>query len=186
MGIASIVSGAMGSLGIRILGAMAIALVTSQPEAQTLSPDLAPYAAIENWCGRGEIPLNPTTIPWIGCFHLSAGRDVAGEFLNHHVVIKIGDDGKRVLAVDGTVIYSDNTPAQEHILPFMISNSDGYGICEGTSTTKCHSYIGPFKKLPDKSIIFVTTECLPPGYWVCVTTQANWDYEEKTRPPGLR
>jgi len=40
------------------------------------------------------------------------------------------------------------------------------------------SHIEIYSRNPDKSILFMVVECLPPNSRLCVTTQKNWDFEK--------
>ena len=155
-------------------------------EAQVFAPSLGPYGRLDSYCGTGRIPQDVATIPWIGCVYLSAGHGARGTFWNHNVEIAVGADGREAFTVDGTSITETHSPqrtASGTNMPFVrVGGVDGYWICQGTSGAACPSDITIFSRNPDKSVLFMVSECLAPTYHLCVTTRENWNYEKSRQP----
>jgi hypothetical protein len=172
-------------LRIVILPGLLLALHVHRAGAEnSLAPDLAPYASISNWCGRATISQNVTEVPWIGCFILSAGHSATRTFSNHRVGVAVDMAGQDVFTVDGTVVTTSTAPKRlpsETNLPFIHETGAGYVFCEDGAGRSCPFEITIFERNPDRSVLFVVDECLPPGYSVCVSTQENWDYETARR-----
>jgi hypothetical protein len=162
-----------------ILIIFAVCFLAFKVKAQVIAPSLGSYGRVDSYCGKEEITKDISKIPWIGCFYLSEGRSAAGEFLGHHVEVKVNINGEEDFTVDGTpvsVVHDKNISKSGTNLPFVhISGTAGYWICEGTDPG-CPSKIEVFWRTPDKSILFEVVECLPPNYKECVSTQPNWDY----------
>jgi hypothetical protein len=150
---------------------------------QVIAPSLGPYGRLDTYCGKGEIPKDPFSIPWIGCFYLSKGRLAIGDFLNHRVEVDVDTDGMEVFIVDNVTVATTRDPATHKLatnLPFVrVGGTEGYLICE-EDNSNC-ARIEVFARNADKSVLFMVTECLPPAYHICVTTQSNWDYEMSRR-----
>jgi hypothetical protein len=144
---------------------------------------LGSYGQLSTYCGHAPIPADATLVPQIGCFTLSPGRSAQGTLAGHLVKVSVDVRGQEVFAVDGTVVVETydrkRQPSRFTNLAFVHTQGvAGYGICEvATNDGWCPTHITVFGTRPDKSILFVVSECLAPGYRVCVTTQENWDYE---------
>jgi len=150
-------------------------------------PSFAPYLSVKTFCGKDPIPQNIAAIPWIGCFSLSAGHSATGTFSNQHVDVAVDASGQEIFTVNGTVVVDKNDFAQhirETNLPYVrLEGTAGYSICPDTATgsENCPSSINIYSRNPDKSVIFMVSECVPPLYHACAMTQDGWDYQ-KSRP----
>jgi hypothetical protein len=167
--------------------AVAIFTTTSLPGftgAQAEQPGashLGAYGKTSTYCGAEAIPRNQPTIPQVGCFYLSAGHRAIGTFATHSVEISIDDTGAAIFIVDGQRISESHDTASWTNLPYVTAGGvAGSSICEKPTNRNaaCPSRITIFSKDPDKAILFSVSACLPPQYHLCVTTQANWDYEK--------
>jgi hypothetical protein len=160
-------------LGIAVVGSF-----LSRPAAAQ-DPVASPSNAYRGICGDEQILQNPATIPWIGCFYLSEGRSAAGTFLNQHVEIAVDSAGHEVFTVDGTVVTKAVDPQQTN-LPFVRVGASGYVFCRNEPSDPCPTHIDVFSRNPDKSILFVVSECLPPRNreHICALSQKNWDFEK--------
>ena len=137
---------------------------------------LRKYGLPQTYCGTEAIPQDITTIPWIGCFTLSADHSATGTFSNHQVEVAVDANGEEVFTVDGTVITTIRFPqrASETNVPYVHVTSSGYGFCDEAGAAFCPSSITVFSRNSDRSVLFMVAECLPPTYRVCVLTQQNW------------
>jgi hypothetical protein len=152
-----------------------------QAQAQTpdvIAPRLGPYGRLDSYCGKDDIPKNPFSIPWIGCFYLEKWRVSIGDFLNHRVEVDVDPDGKEVFIVDNVTVVTTRDPITHKPvtnLPFVrTASTPGYIICE-EDNSNCPARIEVFSRNPDKSVLFMVSECLP-EHRLCASTQANWDY----------
>jgi hypothetical protein len=143
----------------------------------TTAPHLGAYGVTSTYCGKGAVPQNSKNIPLIGCFQLSAGHDAIGEFSGHTVKVTVDGAGDEVFAVDGALIGEMGGRPN---LPFVrpAGGGAGYAICQNASSPSCPANITVFARNPDRSVLFVVAQCLPPTNHVCVTTQENWNYEK--------
>jgi hypothetical protein len=117
----------------------------------------------------------------VGCFYLSAGHQALGTFATHLVEVAVDATGAEVFKVDGHVVVEMHGTPTSTNLPFVKAGGvAGYSICKGEAGrySGCPSSITIFSRDPDKVVLFVVSECLPPKYSLCVTTQENWDYEK--------
>jgi hypothetical protein len=156
-----------------------------QVAAQTPSL-LAPYLSVRTYCGKDPIPQNIATMPWIGCFSLSAGHSATGTFSNQNVEVAVDAGGQEIFTVNGTVVVEKNDPQRRvrgtNLSYVHVEGVAGFSICPDTAGPEnCPSSINIYSRNPDKSVIFMVSECLPPQYHLCVLSQENWDYQ-KTRP----
>jgi hypothetical protein len=153
-----------------------------QAAAQSSSP-LGPYASLKTFCGEAPIPQNIATIPWIGCLALSAGHSATGTFSNQHVEVAVDPGGQEIFTVNGTVV-TEKTDPQTHVrgtnLAYVrVGGLAGYSICpDNAGPGNCPSSINIFSRNPDKSVLFMVSECFPPQYKACALTQSMWDYEK--------
>jgi hypothetical protein len=129
-------------------------------------------------CGQETIPRDVMTIPWIGCFSLSAGHSAIDTFSNQKVEVAVDAAGQETFTVNGTAITIRDPLATN--LPYVRRSPLGYAICpdDAKSDSSCPSRIEVFFRNADKSILFVVSECLPPSNQVCAMTQKNWDFEQ--------
>jgi hypothetical protein len=165
---------------LAITGLLLLAKAKAQAQESAESP-LGVYGKTSTYCGAEAIPQNPTTIPQIGCFYLSAGRGATGTFATHRVELSVNGEGKEVFKVDGTYITDNHETATWTNLPYVsVGGVAGYSICKEPTdrNSACPSRISIFSRNPDKTVLFMVTECLPPGYHLCVTTESNWEYEK--------
>jgi hypothetical protein len=173
------------SIGLLLaaLAAAIVLLVGHRTEAQTSTASpLGVYGQTSTYCGSGAIPQNAATIPWIGCFSLSAGHRATGTFSNHNVDVSVDIAGNEVFSVDGTVVVEKTRDPPRHgretNIPYVHPDGvDGYSICPDESPGSCPSHIDVFSRNADKSVLFMVAECFPPLYRSCVLTQKNWDFE---------
>lgn len=141
-------------------------------------PSLAKYGLPKTYCGTDDIPRDVTTIPWIGCFILSAGHSATGTLSNHSIEVTVDADGDEVFSADGTVITINRLPQRPAYgtnVPYVYVVGSGYGFCEGAGTPYCPAHIGVFSRNADGSVLFTVSECFPPENRVCVLTQENWE-----------
>ena len=175
-----------GTLNQRPWGQLALLLglgvlaASDSPHAQ--DSKLGSYSQPTTYCGNGPIPVNAASIPQIGCFILSPGRSAQGTLAGHLVNVSVDAKGQEAFAVDGTVVVETYDPKRQpsrftNVAFVHTQGVAGYGICQVATDDGCPVNITVFGTRPDKSILFVVNECLPPGYRVCVSTQENWDYE---------
>ena len=135
-----------------------------------------PYALL---CGDGPIPRDAPTIPWIGCFYLSAGHSAAGTFANQKVEVSVDATGNEAFKVNGTVVATGHG-GQPTNVPTVRPSGSGYWFCPDAASDQCPSGINIHSRGADKSVFFVVTECLPPQdrRHVCVMKQKDWDFEK--------
>jgi hypothetical protein len=153
---------------------------------QSADSHLGVYGKLSTYCGKQVIPRDPSAIPEFGCFYLSAGRGAKGTFATHRVEISVDGAGKEAFKVDGTLVVDTHDTATWTNLPYvMAGGAAGYSICEGPtdriSGLGCPSTIEVWSRNPDKTILFLVSECLPPEYRQCVVSQAGWDYAKSRR-----
>jgi hypothetical protein len=152
-------------------------------KAQSPPSRLSAYGSINTYCGRDPVLQNADIIPWIGCFLLSAGHSATGMFSSHHVDLAVDATGQEIFAVDGTSIADIVGPQRSKSgtnLPFVHAGM-GHSFCKDEADGPCPSQIIALSRNPDKSVLFMVLECLPPENHVCVTTQENWTYENSRR-----
>jgi hypothetical protein len=152
--------------------------------ARAQTPDLSKlgvYGKTSTYCGTKEIARNPQAIPDVGCFYLSSGRHAIGTLASHHIDVSVDNAGVEVFMVDGDlVVDTRDTASGTNIAYVGASGTTGYRFCEGATdrNTGCPISLIAFSRNADKSIFFMVSECVPPNYRLCVTTQENWDYEK--------
>lgn len=153
-------------------------LFTQQTTAMDATPSpLGIYGATSTYCGKGPVQQNVKTLPLIGCIQLSAGHGASGEFSGHAVKVIVDGAGHEAFTIDGTLIGEmGGRPSLPFVRP--AGGGAGYAICQDASSPSCPANITVFSRNPDRSVLFVVAECLPPTNHVCVTTQENWDYEK--------
>jgi hypothetical protein len=87
------------------------------------------YGGANKFCGTEAIPRDDETIPWIGCFILSANNSASGTFANYRVKVTVEASGKEVFTVEDTVIKQVRFP-QPPILrtnvPYVRPAGSGY------------------------------------------------------------
>jgi hypothetical protein len=169
-------------IDLSVILALTGLLLVAQTRAQEPSePHLGVYGRTTTYCGGEAIPRNEPVLPQIGCFSLSAGHRATGTLATHSVEVSVDDAGAEIFKVDGQRITETHDTATWTNLPYVkVGGVAGYSICERPTdrNSACPSSITIFSRDPDKAILFVISECLPPKYRLCVTTQANWDYEK--------
>jgi hypothetical protein len=142
------------------------------------------YGKTSTYCGVEVVPRNQPTIPQVGCFYLSPGHRATGTVATHLVELSVDGAGMEAFKVDGQRITDTLDTATRTNLPYVKAGGvAGYSICEGPTdkNSGCPSSITIFSRDPDRAVLFMVSQCLPPEYRVCVTTQANWDYEKSRR-----
>jgi len=168
-----------------LLIAASSALFLAHASAQvTLPSRLGVYGKLSAYCGTEEIVRNIQTIPAIGCFSLSAGHGAVGTFASHRVEVSVDDAGNEVFKVDGALLVETHDNASGTQLPYVgVGGVAGYRFCEGPTdrNTGCPASITIFSRNSDKTILFMVSQCFPPEYHLCVTTQQNWDFEKSRR-----
>ena len=147
---------------------------------------LSPYGRLSTWCGRNPIPREVVTLPSIGCFVLSPAHSASGEIAGHRVEVGVDENGQDVFTADGTVVTAIYDPQQHpprfSNLPYAHTmGGDGFAFCLGSTNLSCPSTIEVFSRNPDKTVLFIVSNCLPPDYRVCVNTQESWNYETSKR-----
>jgi hypothetical protein len=166
------------SLLLGTTGLLLLAQVRAQDPAQS---NLGVYGKTSTYCGAEAIPRNSPIIPEIGCFYLSPGHRATRTFSTHRVEVSVDSAGVEVFKVDGALVMEARDTASGTKLPYVgASGAAGYRFCEGPTdrNTGCPATITIFSSDSDKTVLFIVSECLPPTYRVCVTTQENWNYEK--------
>lgn len=175
------------ALLLGLIAASACADPTHPKRGANRNSPLGAYAATSTFCGPGRVPADPVAIPWIGCFSLSAGHNAGGTFANRSVNVAVDASGHETFTVDGIVVHDELEPPQPRSrtnLPFVYTDgSGGYRVCPGYAD-RCPSDVGVFSRNPDRSVLFMISECLPPDYNACVSTQDNWNYEVSRATSG--
>lgn len=159
-------------------------LATQVPASDPADSPLGVYGKTSTFCGPEAIQRDPQTIPQIGCFYLSAGHGATGTFATHRVELSVDGAGREVFKVDGTHITDTRDTATWTNLPYVsVGGVAGYSICEGPTdrNSGCPSKINIFSRDPDKAVMFLVSQCLPPDFHLCVSTQANLDYAKSRR-----
>jgi hypothetical protein len=164
-----------------VLLAMAgLPFAQARAQAPADSP-LGVYSKPSTFCGGGTIAQNPTTIPQIGCFHLSSGHAASGTFSMHRVEVSLDNAGNEAFKVDGALITdTGNTASGTNLAYVGAGGVAGYRFCEGPTDRNngCPASITIYSRAADKSVLFMVSQCMGPKYRVCVLTQENWDYEK--------
>lgn len=173
----------MHSIGRKLFAiGLAFALASGVQAARAdAPPSLAKFGMPKTYCGTDDVLRDVTTIPWIGCFILSAGHSATGRLSNHRIEVTVGADGNEVFTADGTAIVINRPPqrpASGTNVPYVHVVGSGYGFCEDAGTSPCPANIGVFSRNADHSVLFTVSECYAPEYRVCVLTQKNWDFYE--------
>jgi hypothetical protein len=161
-----------------------VPLLTRTPAQAADLSRLGSYSRLSTYCGVKTIPRNEVAIPLIGCFYLSPAHKAKGALATHRVALSVDSGGNEIFEVDGVTIMDDRGTASGTNLPFVGAGGvEGYRFCEVATdrNTGCPANITIFSHNPDKTVLFMVSECLPPKYYVCVSTQENLDYE-KTHP----
>lgn len=156
----------------------------TEAQESTSSP-LGAYGSMSTYCGKGSITENVVTIPWIGCFSLSAGHRASGVLSGQHVEIAVDSNGQEIFTVNGSVVtgtFGPNRTPSGTNLPFVRVSGAGYSFCEDQTTAHCAIDVSIFSRDPDKSVHFMVAECFPPPGRLCVLNQKNWDYEKSRLP----
>jgi hypothetical protein len=169
-------------INFSFLVGMTGAILQSQGKAQeAVQPNLGIYGETASYCGAGAVARNPVTIPNIGCFRLSPGHAAVGRFSTHRVEVSVNSQGHEIFSVNGAPVVETHETASGTQLPYVgVGGVAGYRFCEGPTdrNTGCPVSITIFSRDADRTALFMVSECLPPKYRLCVTTQANWDYEK--------
>jgi hypothetical protein len=170
------------NIDLTVILAMTGLLLVARTQAQEPGEShLGAYGKTSTYCGVKAVPRNQPTIPQVGCFYLSAGHRATGTLATHFIEISVDDAGTEIFKVDGQRITETHDTATWTNLPYVtVGGVAGYSICERPTdrNSGCPSSITIFSRDPDKAVLFLVSECLPPQYRLCVTTQANWDYEK--------
>jgi hypothetical protein len=154
-------------------------------------PELGRYGQLSEYCGQAPISVNAPVLPQIGCFVLSSGHYVQGAIVGHQVNVSVDANGQEVFAVDGTIVTEmfDQTRAPHRFtnLPFVhLGGIAGFTFCQRATDDWCPTRIDVFNRRPDKSILFMVVQCVPPNYRTCVTTKENWNFELSRAKQGGR
>lgn len=154
----------------------------SSANAMDRSNDSTTGTLGSTYCRNHPIQHDAPSIPWIGCFYLSAGHHAEGTFSFHNVEVGVDPSGLAIFIVDGTMVEAQ--PSESHTnLSFVRRDPIGYEFCEGTTATSCPTHIAVFSRDTDKSVLFLVSECFAPKYQYCVTSQDEWDSEvDRGRP----
>jgi hypothetical protein len=164
-----------------IVAVMGLLFIPCSRAQESAEPHLGAYGKASTYCGADAAPRNEPSIPQVGCFYLSAGHRATGTFATHLVEVTVNTAGAEIFKVDGHVVVETQGTATSTNLPYVkVGGVAGYSICKGQTdrASGCPSSITVFSRDPDKVVLFVVSECLPPKYSLCVTTQENWDYEK--------
>lgn len=163
-------------------------LLVHRAEAQSSSSSpWNPQNAQNTFCGGETPPQGSATIPFAGCFVLSAGQSAAGVFASHNVVVSLNSYGQISYTVDSTLVSGSQRTASGTNLPFVQDRSiNGMSFCLGTTDdSSCPSNITIFSRKPDRSVIFLVAECFPPDYRSCVVSQKMWDMAHSHQQPDI-
>jgi hypothetical protein len=102
-----------------ILGVLVTALSFSPYEAKAHDSDsshLGAYGQTSTYCGSKPIQQNPTTIPQIGCFVLSAGHSATATIATHNIEVSVDTSGNENFKADGVLITTIlSTPTQTNL-----------------------------------------------------------------------
>ncbi len=155
---------------------------TNKAKAQLSDPAsrLGPYGLMKTYCGSEPIPHDVTQVPWIGCFYLSAGNSAVGLLSKHRIEVAVSPNGEESFKVDGTLVtevQGPQRPVSGTNVPFArVSGVAGYHLCEDADGKACSSIINIYNRTPDKAILFMVAECLPPRYHTCTQNKEMWEY----------
>jgi hypothetical protein len=111
---------------------------------------------------------------------LITGHSAKGNFSGHQIEVSVGPTGMEAFKADGMAVMSmfDRTkrPSVFTNLNYVrpSGGSSGYAICLDGSG--CPSDITVFSRNSDKTVLFLVSECVPPDYHRCETTQENWNF----------
>lgn len=170
------------NIDLTVILAMTGLLLVARTQAQEPGEShLGVYGKTSSYCGDKAVPRNEAIIPQVGCFYLSAGHRATGTLATHSVEISVDAAGTEMFKVDGQRITETHDTASWTNLPYVtVGGVAGYSICERPTdrNSGCPASITIFSRDPDKAVLFVVVQCLPPIYHLCATTQANWDYEK--------
>jgi hypothetical protein len=146
-------------------------------QATAQSSSAAPAGRYALLCGDDPIPRDAPTIPWIGCFSLSAGHSATGTLANQKVEVSVDATGNEVFTVNGTVV-TINRGSQPTNVSSVRPTGSGYAFCTDAAADNCPAGITVHSRNADKSVFFVVSECLPPRgrEHVCVMKQKDWDF----------
>jgi hypothetical protein len=163
--------------GTTLAAALAMTGLFVGHQADAHSSSSAPGGPYALLCGDDPIPRDAPTIPWIGCFYLSAGHSATGTFANQKVEVSVDATGNEVFTVNGTVV-TINRGSQPTNVPSVRPTGAGYAFCTDATSDNCPAGITVHSRNADKSVFFVVSECLPPRNreHVCVMKQKDWDF----------
>lgn len=147
-------------------------------QAAAQSSNSSPASSYALLCGDDPISRDASTIPWIGCFYLSAGHSATGTFANQKVEVSVDAAGNDIFKVNGTVVTRTRDPQGTNV-PYVRPTGSGYSVCPDATSDNCSSGIDVHSHNADKTVLFVVSECLPPRNreHVCVLKQKDWDFE---------
>lgn len=151
------------------------AVAQSDPNQLPTAPALGRYAdTLSNICGRNRVDVNPTKIPFIGCFALKAGTSLSGQIDGRAVTIRVSPHGEEIVEVDGVPIRQTNSSTTniEGVKP----SSSGFAFCTKEKPQDC-PVLSTLLRQPEKFVTFDVSRAFKPRSYV--TNQENWNFESK-------
>ncbi len=140
---------------------------------------LSVWGKAGTYCGQKLVPLNPTKLPSLGCFQLSSGHSAKGIFAGNKIDLSITEQGQEVVKANGVVVTNSGGST-------VRLGGAGYLFCSVAASptnpfpSSCATQIDVFSRNPDKSVLFIVSECVLPQYQVCASDQDNLDFLEKS------
>jgi hypothetical protein len=147
----------------------------SDPNQLPTAPALGRYTdTLSNICGRNRVDVNPTKIPFIGCFALKAGMSLSGDIDGRAVTIRVSPHGEEIVEVDGVAIRQTNSSTTniEGVKP----SSSGFAFCTKEKPQDC-PVLSTLMRQPEKFVTFDVSRAFKPRSYV--TNQENWNFESK-------
>ena len=151
--------------------------VAQSPDPNQLptAPALGRYAdTLSKICGRNRVDVNPTKVPFIGCFALRAGTSLSGDIDGRAVTIRVSLHGEEIVEVDGVAIRRTGSSITnvEGVRP----SSSGFAVCTKEKPVDCPVLSALLRK-PGSFVSFDLSRAFKPRSYV--TNQENWDFESK-------
>ena len=165
-----------GAFVIAFTAASACALAQSpDPNQLPTAPALGRYTdTLSKICGRNRVDVNPSKIPFIGCFALKAGTSLSGDVDGRAVTIRVPLQGEEIIEVDGNAVRrtSSSTTNVEGVKP----GASGFSICTKDKPKDCPVLSALMRKSGSFVSFDISRAFKPRSY---LTNQENWDYESK-------
>jgi hypothetical protein len=148
---------------------------SADPNQMPTAPALGPYSnTLSKICGRNKVDLNPTSIPFIGCFALKAGSSLTGDIDGRSITIRVSLQGDETYEIDGVTLRrtGSSTTNVEGIKP----GGSGFTFCTSQQLRDC-PILGALLRQPGRFVSFDVSRSFKPRSYV--TNQENWDIESK-------